>query len=222
MISHFAFSAILLVFGWMCSCGQILVWLFINLSNEKTFILKIFLSYKLLCGPVLTPGMLEMISNVTPQPGMVLRWDILFSRLWAKPCHTKPQHFFISTNLIRGCVIMKRRKQTSFKHVSLVLSIMSLGHPPVSQRCWRRCVSWGPAACGLGGSAEPLCGLSGRPSDQLTPHGSAGGTRGPSHPRKPPPPPGPHWEAWKMNGLKNSLHPVSSRSGICSLTWDLL
>lgn len=33
----------------------------------------------------LTPGMLETISKVTPQPGTLLRWDILFSRLWAKP-----------------------------------------------------------------------------------------------------------------------------------------
>lgn len=34
---------------------------------------------------VLTPGMLETISKVTPQPGTLLRWDILFRRLWAKP-----------------------------------------------------------------------------------------------------------------------------------------
>ncbi len=43
--------------------------------------------------------MLETISKMTPHLGMVLRWDILFSRLWAKPWHTNTQPYVLSLSL---------------------------------------------------------------------------------------------------------------------------
>lgn len=49
----------------------------------------------------LTPGMLETTSKVTPQPGMVLRVDILLRKLWAKPWRpglTLTQILFLSTS----------------------------------------------------------------------------------------------------------------------------
>lgn len=49
----------------------------------------------------LTPGMLETTSKVTPQPGTVLRVDILLRKLWANPWRpglTLTQILFLSTS----------------------------------------------------------------------------------------------------------------------------
>lgn len=113
--------------------------------------------------------MLETISKVTPQAEMGLRWDILFSKLWAKPCTA----------------------HRLFCHHSSCLQVRKPANRQSPASLWRshKCASWGAAACGPGGSAAPRCGRSGTPSGQRSPLGLAGGSRELWSPRMLPPSP---------------------------------